>query len=97
LPNDFGLFDMLGNVMEWCHDLDSDYPTPSLEIRYDDNQHAAVVGSGDSRVTRGGAFLYQPLDARSAQRNSHSVTSRRPYLGFRVARTIGEAAQETSE
>jgi formylglycine-generating enzyme required for sulfatase activity len=83
--------------MEWCHDRDADYPTPSLDFRYDDNQHAVVVTNDDSRVTRGGAFLYQPLDARSAQRYSHSVTSRRPYLGFRIARTIRPADRETSK
>ncbi|MEO8493780.1 MAG: SUMF1/EgtB/PvdO family nonheme iron enzyme, partial [Planctomycetota bacterium] len=80
LPNDFGLFDMLGNVMEWCHDEYAEYPTPSSEIRYGDNQRTGMISNGSSRVTRGGAFLYQPLDARSAQRYSHSANLRRAYL-----------------
>lgn len=97
LPNDFGLFDMLGNVMEWCHDKYSDYPTPSDEIRYDDNRHDTDIQDGDLRASRGGGFLYQPLDARSAQRDSHFANSRRPYLGFRVVRTIRQADPETSD
>jgi formylglycine-generating enzyme required for sulfatase activity len=97
LPNEFGLFDMLGNVMEWCHDKYGDYPTPSDEIRYDDNRHDANIGSEDFRVTRGSGFLYQPLDARSAQRNNHSANLLRPYLGFRVARTIRPAHRQMPE
>ena len=39
-------------------------------------------------INRGGAVLYQPLDARAAQRDYHSADTRRVYLTFRIARTV---------
>jgi len=88
LPNRFGLFDMHGNAMEWCQDKFADYTTTRQHARLGDSSQSLRVYDEDSRVTRGGAFLYQPLDARSAQRYEHQVISRRPYLGFRLVRTL---------
>jgi formylglycine-generating enzyme required for sulfatase activity len=93
LPNDFGLFDMLGNAMEYTQNGDHG-PTyergpagAALEDRLDrgafDVQH---------RIRRrGGAFLFQPSDARSAHRdvsNSLGFDFKFPFLGFRIARTV---------
>jgi formylglycine-generating enzyme required for sulfatase activity len=78
LPNDFGLFDMLGNVLEWC--LDGEHHTGDLDQM-------------SIRPIRGGSFLYMPSSARAAQRAESRANNRQPYLGFRVARTL-HAAKE---
>jgi hypothetical protein len=46
------------------------------------------IEDGDRMATRGGAILFQPLDARSAHHNDHPAGKPKPYLGFRIARTI---------
>jgi hypothetical protein len=84
-PNGLGLFDMLGNAMEWCYDDMRWYPNCDDGGPLDDLPSDA--GQAD-RTTRGGAFLYQPYDARSAHRDRHPADVERPYLGFRVVRTI---------
>jgi len=86
LPNQLGLFDMLGNVMEWTQDSWRDYPIRQSEQGEDTLLDSQLTG--ERRATRGGAFLYEPLTARSAQRHHHAAEHRRPYLGFRIARTI---------
>ena len=83
LPNRFGLFDMLGNVMEWCHD-NSDRP----DIAAADG--SLTVDSKYDRILRGGAFLFEPSTARAAFRGRHKPTATQPYVGFRVARTMPE-------
>lgn len=88
LPNEFGLFDMLGNMMEWCHDP----YVPSPEIGdgrpIGDSPQASRVDNADSRNMRGGSFLYQPSNARAGHRdNHHPPDSRKVYLGFRIVRT----------
>ncbi len=77
--NPWGLFDMSGNVYEWCEDWYADkYPSVGEEI---DPKGAA---SGSSRVGRGGGWYDVPLGCRSAFRFDYSPDIRFNTLGFRV-------------
>jgi formylglycine-generating enzyme required for sulfatase activity len=87
-PNDFGLFDMLGNVMEWCQDRQGNYPNVPITDDVDNN---GQIHWRDLRPLRGGAYLYQPSNARAGHRDNYDgVTGRYPYIGFRIARTIDD-------
>ncbi len=90
LCNDYGLFDMLGNGMEWCHSP----PRPNRDSIYgpirDPGVEILQIGSSLPMQTRGGAVLYQPLDARASQRDEHRASYRDVYLSFRICRTIVE-------
>lgn len=79
-PNAWGLFDMIGNVCEWCEDV---YP-PS----YDDcpTDGSPYKGSGRSHVVRGGSFGAIATACRSAFRLGSS--SGDFITGFRVARSL---------
>jgi serine/threonine protein kinase/formylglycine-generating enzyme required for sulfatase activity len=88
LPNDYGLFDMLGNAMDWCHGSYQPYPQTVREPIVDPGKQAWEVLESTVTVQRGGAMLYQPLDARAAQREAHGANSARVYITFRIARTI---------
>lgn len=88
LPNDFGLFDMLGNAMDFCHTKSANYPSPATNPVVDPGQWCVEISDSDRMINRGGAVLYQPLDARAAQREFHSAQSSRVYLTFRIARTV---------
>jgi formylglycine-generating enzyme required for sulfatase activity len=97
LPNEFGLFDVLGNNWEWCHDgqretegiLYPPYPLGTTETPSpDDDYGRCCIKAGTWRFLRGGAFDYSPVMARSAQRYAVYVLLDNPYLGFRVVRTI---------
>jgi serine/threonine protein kinase/formylglycine-generating enzyme required for sulfatase activity len=78
-PNGFGMYDMHGNVWEWCCDGYGNYK----ESRVDDPN--GVDGVGD-QVIRGASWDYDPWNARSASRGRRLPESRRSNLGFRVAR-----------
>ena len=78
-PNVFGLFDMHGNVWEWCEDWHGDYP-----FAVTDPKGPAM---GEDRVLRGGCFLDFGSLARSSLRNVSSPTTRNYFYGFRLART----------
>jgi formylglycine-generating enzyme len=81
--NGWGLFDMLGNAMEWAHDQSGWVPTaPSLT---DPDQS---YGSGQGRNTRGGGYFGWPGACRSAARVGLSASFRSPGLGFRLVRTL---------
>jgi eukaryotic-like serine/threonine-protein kinase len=89
MPNDLGMFDILGNVWEWCHESYHEYIIYDDGRPTDDVEDPAVVGEDQqTRVMRGGSFLYQPRDAKAAFRDNHRPDRQTPYLGFRVARTI---------
>lgn len=79
-PNAWGLFDMLGNVQEWCHDVFS--PEYYRESPVDDPA-GPVVGS--SRVTRGGAWPFGASSCRSASRFCFPADRGVHVIGFRVA------------
>ncbi len=82
LPNDFGLYDMTGNVWEWCWDwYDKDYCTSNKE-------RTAPQGpaTGTDRVLRGGYWLSSPKDCLVGNRFFGNPNSRKVSIGFRLAR-----------
>ena len=82
-PNDWGLFDMHGNVYEWCHDR---YTVPGGDL-VEDEMEQAVVTTRDGRVLRSGSFQNIAPRIRSAFRLKHSPDHRKDNVGFRIART----------
>jgi formylglycine-generating enzyme required for sulfatase activity len=76
-PNAFGLYDMHGNVEEWCADRDSDYPDAATGSR--------GVDAMDDRMLRGGSWRDSPWDCRSASRMWESLGWRADFIGFRAA------------
>ena len=77
--NQWGLYDMHGNVHEWCWDMPSVYPTA--------NQTDPVGGaSGSNRVIRGGSLYNGGQYLRSAIRFSDIPSLRRSDIGFRLVR-----------
>jgi hypothetical protein len=81
-PNDLGLFDLLGNTMEWCHGI-ADGPVAGPEGR-----ELELIRGDVLRVARGGAFTHPAEGIRATQRDVAPAATRWPALGFRVARTV---------
>ncbi len=80
LPNGWGLFDMHGNVMEWCWDGYEKYDAKSPAV---DPTGASAVRN---RVIRGGSWISPASYSRASFRNKVTPEERYNSLGFRVAR-----------
>ena len=88
-PNQWGLFDMLGNVWEWTFDRRQPYPSGDGVI--DDVEDQVLRVSNEvARTRRGGSFAYEWFTVRSAHRGdvTYFPNQTRDNVGFRVARTI---------
>jgi sulfatase modifying factor 1 len=86
-PNAFGLYDMHGNVYEWCHDYyGADYYKQSPEK--DPTGPASGDYFNDPRVLRGGSWLYNTRVSRSARRGKDVAGRRCDRVGFRVVREL---------
>lgn len=78
-PNKFGLYDMLGNVYEWCWDYYSLYNSSDATDPFG-------PVSGDTRVCKGGSRLDPPTRCRSSDRFRPGTGSHYSNIGFRIVR-----------
>jgi formylglycine-generating enzyme required for sulfatase activity len=86
-PNPWGLYDIHGNVWEWCGDLCSAWHGEDGRIAETDPQRPS---EGSLRGVRGGSWRDSARDCRSGHRSWHDVTHRSNRLGFRIAFVLDE-------
>jgi len=79
--NTFGLYDVHGNVWEWCQD----YWHENYEGAPTDGSAWVTGGNEDGRVFRGGSWDFNPRYCRSAYRFYYTPDTRYNYIGFRVS------------
>lgn len=83
-PNPMGLFDVLGNVYEWCMDWYTPYSEEAIT-------NPVLPSNGGHRVVRGGSWNADARNVRAASRDSYPPDFRYVYLGFRLARGQGSS------
>jgi formylglycine-generating enzyme required for sulfatase activity len=87
IPNEWGLYDVHGNVWEWCEDeWHDDYSGGYAPT--DGRPWVPAVGRAAYRVIRGGGWHYGAVSCRSAYRVRGTPGSRHDDVGFRLSRTL---------
>ena len=83
--NAWGLYDMSGNVWEWCWDW---YSSGYYRSQPDPDSDPTGAGSGSFRVNRGGCWLSNARYCRSADRYNYGPSYRLTHVGFRLVRSV---------
>lgn len=81
-PNQYGLYDMLGNVWEWCNDWFNPAATPTASF------NPAGPALGLARILRGGSFISTTSQWSRGYRSSMEPSYKSRFTGFRVCRTV---------
>ena len=81
-PNELGLYDMSGNMNEWCWDIYGSYGSGA-------QTDPRGAESGNTRVIRGGSYLSYAADLRISARAYGAPADRERLIGFRLARSAG--------
>ena len=84
-PNAWGLYDMSGNVAEWCTDDQRAYNRNTVDPCYNLSEDWTLI---DIRVIRGGGWRRPEIHARVSARARCSATQKRSHIGFRVVRPL---------
>jgi formylglycine-generating enzyme required for sulfatase activity len=88
-PNPFGMFDVQGNVHEWCLDAFGEYPVIGTNVTSTLAETAGL--SGTARVCRGASYRSAWRMSRSAFRFQFLPTEKASTIGFRLVKTISDA------
>lgn len=88
-PNELGVYDMSGNVYEWCYDW---YAPGWYEVSARDNPDGPP--DGEHRVIRGGSWFHDYSGLRVNDRESANPAFRYGYIGFRLCRSAGNDERE---
>jgi formylglycine-generating enzyme required for sulfatase activity len=83
--NPWGLFDVYGNLWEWCEDWYEQVATPKR-----DGDGASLLETASDRVCRGGSFIVPAIYARSTYRHHFPPGLRSQHLGVRAVRALQE-------
>jgi formylglycine-generating enzyme required for sulfatase activity len=87
-PNELGIFDMSGNVWEWCHDWYGRYSADGIQTN-----PTGGPDSGLSKVLRGGSWVGIMHYCRVAYRCYNAASRSDRYVGFRVVKTCSKKEQ----
>lgn len=81
LPNELGIYDMSGNVLEWCED---DYHGNYKDAPDDGSDWTYEPNRGAERVLRGGSYFFEASHCRATSRNTDWLDFHRINFGFRL-------------